>query len=43
MLRLMDRWMPHARWLAEETLGLLALGCFLATVAAWAAIFIWGM
>lgn len=40
MLRLMDRWMPHVRWLAEETLALLALGGFLLTIAAWAALFI---
>jgi hypothetical protein len=30
-------------FLIEETLALLALGAFLATIAAWSAIFIWGI
>ncbi len=34
---------PYLHFVVTETLTLLALGCFLACVAVWAAVFIWGV
>lgn len=40
---MLKTWMPEIRWLLQETLALVALAAFLATVASWCAIFIWGI